>query len=197
MAGLWSAGLPPGRYLVAHLSGGTTEIIDSDEVSPGKLQLDLLGGSTDLNAGQFIDRLGLLMGLAFPAGPELEILARGAGKKTIKLPVSVNGSKISFSGPASHAERLLKQGCRKEDLARAIEICIADSLVTAVRGQHNGSACYCGLLAVGGVTANLFIRGRLISLLDGWKLHFAQPQYAADNAVGLAVQVARRLKNCE
>jgi hypothetical protein len=39
---------------------------------------------------------------------------------------------ISFSGPASEAERLLERGCRPENLARAVEICIADSLNAAV-----------------------------------------------------------------
>jgi N6-L-threonylcarbamoyladenine synthase len=191
MAGLWSAGLPSGRYLVIHLSGGTTEIIDAEEVSPGRLELKLLGGSSDLNAGQFVDRIGKLIGLGFPAGPELEKMAKKGQSGALDLPVAVKKGEISFSGPASHAERLLKRGCCRKDLARAVERCIADSLAEAVKGLPGNGGCYGGLLTVGGVTANLYIRKRLEENLAGWKLYHARPEYASDNAVGLAVQASR------
>ncbi len=192
MAGLWSAGLAQGRYLVMHLSGGTTELISSEEISPGLLKLDLLGGSADLNAGQFIDRLGLAMGLKFPAGQQMEILARESSNNQIKLPIAVKGAAISFSGPASQAERLLNQNCPKEDLARAIENCIADSMSIAVSGLSLKKADYQGLLAVGGVVSNVYIRERLKNNLNDWNLSYARPEFARDNAVGLAVQAARR-----
>ncbi len=191
IAGLWSAGLPQGRYLVIHLSGGTTEILAVNETRPGKLDIEQIGGSSDLNAGQFIDRLGQAMGLSFPAGPQLEDLACKAGSDLPSLPVAVKNGEISFSGPASHAERLLEKGCRREDLARAIEICIADSLSAAVKAIVNNQNDYRALLAVGGVTANLKIRSRLKEKLTDWNIYFAEPTYAADNAVGLAVQAKR------
>ena len=194
MAGLWSAGLKQGRYLTMHLSGGTTEIISSEERSPGRLILTLLSGSTDLNAGQFVDRLGLAMGLGFPAGTKMEYLAMKSSNNLLKLPIAVKGREISFSGPASQAERYLKQGCRKEDLARAIENCIADSLSIAVSNLKVKNFEYQGLLAVGGVTANHYIRERLKQNLTRWKLFFAHPEYASDNAVGLAVQAARSIR---
>lgn len=194
MAGLWSAGLAKGRYLVMHLSGGTTELISSEEISPGLLKIDLLGGSSDLNAGQFIDRLGLAMGLPFPAGPQMEKLAGKSSNDLLKLPIAVKGQKISFSGPSSQAERILKQGCPKEDLARAVENCIADSLIAAVEGLPVKASDYHGLLAVGGVVANRYIRKRLQEGLAGWNLSFAGPEFAGDNAVGLAVQAARYFK---
>ncbi len=194
MAGLWSAGLPSGRYLVTHLSGGTTEIIFAVESSPGCLDLTMLGGSCDLNAGQFIDRFGKQAGLDFPAGPALEKLAQNSIDANLELPLAVKGSEISFSGPASHAERLLAKGFRKEDLARAVEKCITDSLVKAVTALKHGINSYNGILAVGGVTANQFIRKRLSAKLPGQKIFFAAPEYAADNAAGLAVQAARFFK---
>ncbi|MDW7740178.1 MAG: O-sialoglycoprotein endopeptidase [Bacillota bacterium] len=196
-SGLWSAGLGGGRYLVVHLSGGTTEIIDAEETSPGVLKIKLLGGSEDLKAGQFIDRIGRLLNLKFPAGPELEKVASLCEKTSITLPVAVRGNKISFSGPASQAERLLENGCNKEALARAVEICIADSLSTAVNNLKNSPDAYNGLLAVGGVAANRFIRQRLQSKLAGWKIYFAEPRFSSDNAVGLAVQAARLEKSSE
>ncbi|MFO7952376.1 MAG: O-sialoglycoprotein endopeptidase [Bacillota bacterium] len=191
MAGLWSAGLNAGRYLVVHLSGGTTEIISAEEYEPGCLKLELLGGSSDLNAGQFIDRLGKAMGFAFPAGPALEKLAKECKNDHLELPIAVKKNQISFSGPASHAERLLHKGCHKEELARAIERCIADSVINAVTNLSIDRKSFDALLAVGGVISNKFIRSRLKEKLTGWKVYFADPEYAGDNAVGLAVLAAR------
>jgi N6-L-threonylcarbamoyladenine synthase len=192
MGGLWSAGLPEGRYLVWHLSGGTTELLEVLEGPPGTLSLKLIGGTEDLNAGQFIDRLGVKMGLPFPAGRELEKIARGGAPGAVKLPVAVKGTQISFSGPASAAQRLLEKGCPPEDLARAVETCIADSLFSAVNSLPSPER-YDALLLVGGVAANSFIRERLAARLEGWTVKGADPRFAGDNAVGLAVQACRRL----
>ncbi len=194
LAGLWSAKAPEGKYLVLHLSGGTTEIISAEVLSSGHLKLRLLAGSSDLNAGQFIDRVGQGLGLSFPAGPELEDLASSAAQEAIDLPVAVKGSEISFSGPASQAERLLQKGCDRANLARAVEICIADSLYRALCNLAIKTGDYNGLLTVGGVTANRYIRNRLKKKLPKWEFYSAEPQYASDNAVGLALQAARVYK---
>jgi N6-L-threonylcarbamoyladenine synthase len=191
MAGLWSAGLPPGRYLVLHLSGGTTELLAAEESTPGNLAITLQGGAADLNAGQFIDRIGVAMGLKFPAGPALERLARGGNTGAVVLPVAQKGTAFSFSGPASHARRLLERGCPRADLARAVEVCVADSLVRAIKSL-DGAAGFRALLLVGGVAANLFIREYIRQGLPELPLHCAAAEFSGDNAVGLAVLAARK-----
>lgn len=190
-AGLWSAGLPPGRYLAVHLSGGTTELLGVEETAGGLLAITALGGGADLHAGQFVDRIGLALGFAFPAGPALEHCARRGETGAIRLPVAVQGTSISFSGPASEAQRLLERGCNGCDLARAVELCIADSLAAALRAVED-SGSYEGILIVGGVAANLFIRERLRRGLSEKPLYFAAPEFAGDNAAGLAVLARRR-----
>jgi len=194
LAGLWSCGLPRGRYLSVHLSGGTTEIVAADEVKPGCLELEMLGQGSDLNAGQFIDRLGRLMGLDFPAGPQLEKLAAAGREGAVNLPVAVKANQISFSGPATRAELLLQEGVSKEDLARAVEICIADSLVAAIGNLAPTVSFYDAILVVGGVASNRFIRERLAKKFGSGSLFFPAPEFASDNAVGLAVQAARCFK---
>lgn len=194
MAGLWSAGLPEDRYLVVHLSGGTSEIILAEEKGQGHLKLSLAGGSCDLKAGQFVDRLGLAMGLSFPAGPEMEQLARRSENDQLKLPLAVSGSQISFSGPASQAMRMHEKGYAREDLARAVEICLADSVSQAIDNLTFSEHDQPAILAVGGVMANQFIRDRMAQKLPGRKLYFAEAQYSSDNAVGLAVQASRRCR---
>lgn len=195
-AGLWSAGLTPGRYLAVHLSGGTTELLSVKEKEGAHLKISLVGGGTDLHAGQFVDRVGVAMGLGFPAGPALEEYARRGRSGAITLPVAVKGTGISFSGPASHAQRLLEHGCNRHDLARAVELCIADSLAEALHAA-NDPGIYEGILIVGGVAANSYIRERLAQRGPGIPLHFAAPAFAGDNAAGLAVLAARRYTKME
>ena len=192
MAGLWSAGLKEGRYLTVHFSGGTSEILEAEELSPGRLKIALLGGSSDLNAGQLIDRIGRLLGLPFPAGPALEALAQRAGANLPVLPVAVKEAKISFSGPATCAQRLVESGTPAAELARAVEICIADSLIKAISGLKLNPEHFAGLLCVGRVMANRFIASRLENNLKPWPVYYARPQYATDCAVGQAI-LARRL----
>src|SRR5690606_9124897 len=55
-------------FLAIHLSGGTTELLQVEKKGEG-FDITLLGGTRDLNAGQLVDRVGVAMGLPFPAGP--------------------------------------------------------------------------------------------------------------------------------
>lgn len=191
-AALWSCGLPPGPYLAVHLSGGTTELLSVVVKEGASLEIARIGGGSDLHAGQFVDRVGVAMGLSFPAGSALEDWARRGRSGGVTLPVAVKGTAISFSGPASHALRLLQRGVDPHDLARAVETCIADSLFSAVNSLPSPER-YDALLLVGGVAANSFIRERLAARLEGWTVKGADPRFAGDNAVGLAVQACRRL----
>lgn len=75
LAGKWSAGGPDDeRFLFLHASGGTTDLLTAEKDGNGSYKLTEIGGSIDLHAGQFIDRIGVSLGLQFPAGPALENL---------------------------------------------------------------------------------------------------------------------------
>lgn len=188
-AAAWSAGVElPQRFLAVHLSGGTSELL-LVTVRPGGYHVQLLGGTEDLHAGQFVDRVGVALGLDFPAGPVLEKLAAGSTER-LGIPSAVDGYKFSFSGPETHAQRLIKQGAKAADVARAVEQCIATTLEKVLRRAVQQEGIKEVLLA-GGVAANSYIRGRLKKRLEhravGARLVFAQPQYSTDNAVGIAL----------
>ncbi|HHX78048.1 MAG TPA: O-sialoglycoprotein endopeptidase, partial [Firmicutes bacterium] len=104
LAGLISAGVVWENFWAFHLSGGTTELL-AVEIKGAAITINKIGGSSDIAAGQFIDRIGVKYGLGFPAGPKLEALARAA-KGSCSLPVAVKGNSVSFSGPLTQAERL-------------------------------------------------------------------------------------------
>ncbi|MHB1421547.1 MAG: Kae1-like domain-containing protein [Bacillota bacterium] len=191
-AGIWSSGMPGiNDFLAVHLSGGTSELLRIRH-QPGAacFEEELLGGTTDLHAGQLVDRVGVCIGLPFPAGKELEKLAQGTQESGIRIPSSVKGYHFSFSGPETHARRLLGQGVPPEEVARAIEHCIATTLEKVLRLAVEQTGIKQALV-VGGVSANQYIRQRLRERLEhpavGAQLFFADPQFSTDNAVGVAL----------
>ena len=183
-AALWALELAwTEPFLSVHLSGGTTEIL---LVTPHKagFTCEILG-SSDLPAGQFVDRVGVALGLPFPAGPALEQLAAQAPQAELRLKTAVKGCEISFSGPESAAQRLIKAGANGPELAQAVFANIGRSLSKALRQAANQSGCQKVLLA-GGVAANQQIKQQVQAECAGLQIHFAPPAYAGDNAVGIA-----------
>ena len=113
--------------------------------------------------------------------------------ETVDVPVSVRGTTVSFSGPESHIQRLISAaGGSKAEIARAVESCIAASLLRLVRNawKEYGQK---PVLFIGGVMANDFIRRRLDGSLPGHCL-FADARYSGDNAVGAALYAREKAK---
>ncbi|MDR7865295.1 MAG: O-sialoglycoprotein endopeptidase [Sporomusaceae bacterium] len=193
LAGAWSAGGPAAaRFLAVHASGGTTEIALVTREAAG-LKVEALGGTSDIAAGQLIDRIGVALGLPFPAGPSLEELALAAQDIPATLPVAVRGLKLSFAGPETQALRLLAKGDTPAAVAAGVQNCVADSLLglceAAIAATGAGA-----ILFVGGVLANTYIRARITATLgaSGVSLHFPAARYSGDNAVGAACRALVR-----
>ena len=81
------------KVLLFHISGGTTDLLLCDEVRT----ITQLGTSTDLYAGQAVDRVGVKLGFAFPAGAEVSRLA-AACPEEIRPKSSVRGCSAVFRG---------------------------------------------------------------------------------------------------
>lgn len=176
--------------LVWHLSGGTTELLlvkPALENNGAGYHIEKIGGSSDLHVGQFIDRVGVSIGLSFPAGPALEKLA-WESNTTHSLPVAVNGLSLSFSGPAAAAERAVKDGIDNLVIARQVFNCISKTLfkVTGLAVQQYKLN---RVLLVGGVASNQIIRDFLI--FEGGKkdiyYEFGPKELSSDNAVGVGL----------
>jgi N6-L-threonylcarbamoyladenine synthase len=137
-AALWSGKLAWREpFLAAHLSGGTSELLLATPREAG-FDLKIVGGS-DLPAGQFIDRVGVALGLPFPAGPALEQLALSAPPTALRLKGSLKGAEMSFSGPESAAQRLIGQGVEATALAGAVFDNIGQSLGKALQAAAAAS----------------------------------------------------------
>ena len=90
-------------FLAFHVSGGTTELlyISDGVITPA-------GRTLDINAGQAIDRIGVMLGLHFPFGPELEALA---GDITpLKPKICVRELDCNLSGLENKVSEMLKKG---------------------------------------------------------------------------------------
>ncbi len=129
-----------------YVSGVNTQVIVYEN---GKYRV--VGETLDLGLGNMLDKLGRVLGLGFPAGPEMEKLARKG--KYVELPYVVKGMDVSFSGILTKVEQLYKKGWSKEDLCFSVqETCFA--MVTEIAERAMANAGKKELLLVGGVGAN-------------------------------------------
>ena len=185
-ASLWSAGrldLMKTPHLAWHLSGGTTELL---LVTPdGKnVRAEKLGGTSDISAGQLIDRTGKLLGLQFPAGKAIDALSRTSDCKN-KYRVKLHGLEFSFSGIQNQAEKFFADTQSPADTARFVMNCIVGCITDATRAalaQNPGLA----VVFSGGVASNSMLRERMREFSPV----FAEPQFSTDNAMGVAVLTA-------
>ncbi|NLF28833.1 MAG: O-sialoglycoprotein endopeptidase [Clostridiales bacterium] len=184
-AAMVGSGLPDGGFLAAHLSGGTTEAL---RVSPG-LAIERLNGSSDLHAGQLVDRVGVKMGLPFPAGPALEALAR-IGEARSAMPLSHRDGNVSFSGVEAEAMRMLDAGKSKEDVAAEVFSYLARAVAHMVADAHRRTRLENALIS-GGVASSGLLRELLparLSRLDcPVSIHWGRPELSGDNACGVAL----------
>ena len=172
-------------FLAMHLSGGTTDLLKVS-ISGGLIDdIECIGGSDDLHAGQFVDRVGVKMALAFPSGPSLEKLARTAEDRSIRLPSSVKGLNCSFSGQESLCQRLLESGAEHSAIAYAVYDCLARTfskmLLFAMERTNMKN-----VLLSGGVSGSLLLRELLLERMQT-TLFYAPAGLSADNAVGAAL----------
>ncbi|MBE6959152.1 MAG: DNA-binding protein [Ruminococcaceae bacterium] len=186
-ASLWSAGrldLMDTPHLAWHLSGGTTELL-LVEPDGRNVRCTRIGGTTDISAGQLIDRTGQLLGLPFPSGKHLDALSREAVGKTL-FKVKCNGSEFSLSGVQNKVQQFYQTtGDAAETAAYALR-CVAYAVHKAT---EYALLEYPGLSVVfsGGVASNSMLR----ELTADLQPVFSEPQYSTDNAMGVAVLAHR------
>ena len=192
-AAAWSAGrleLLDRPFLAWHLSGGTTELLRVEPAEDGvSLRTEILGGASDISAGQLIDRAGVLMGLQFPAGKALDALY-GQADACRAYRVKRKELTFSLSGMENQVKKLLEEGEKPANTARFVLDTVID---VVLRTTQEAQQCCPGLpvLCSGGVASNTQLRAALERTCGAL---FAQPRYAADNAMGTAVLTWRAME---
>ena len=186
-ASLWSAGcmeLMDQPHLAWHLSGGTTELL-LVEPEGKNVRCTKIGGTTDISAGQLIDRTGQLLELRFPSGKHLDELSKEAVMKDT-FRVKCAEMQFSLSGVQNKVQQFhATHNAPAETAAYALR-CVAKAVYLA---SEQALKAYPGLRIVfsGGVASNSMLR-QVLAPLDPV---FSPPQFATDNAMGVAVLTHR------
>ena len=168
-------------FISFHVSGGTTEALITNKSQNG-YSCEIAGGSNDASCGQIIDRAGVMMGLDFPCGKELDALSLGSTKKLTKC-VSIKDTYFSMSGLENKVQKFISDGEEFSDIARFIFESIASSLekcTMALREKHGNLP----VIYAGGVMGNSIIRQKLSEMND---VYFASSELSSDNACGTAL----------
>ena len=173
-----------GEFYAFHVSGGTTEALLVHADGPD-IRVRVVGKTLDLNAGQAVDRVGVMLGCSFPCGIELERLALEC-PEAVRGRASLKGCDCCLSGVQNQCEALFKKGVPKEYIAKYCLSCVE----TAIAGMTQEICHTYGekpILYAGGIMSNSLIRKSLSERFGG---SFAAPEFSSDNSAGIAVLAA-------
>lgn len=188
-AAAWSAGrldLLDKPFLAWHLSGGTTELL---RVEPAGVAISaqVIGGTMDISAGQLIDRTGVLLGLDFPAGKVLDAFAREAAGRCKAFAVKTEKFGFSLSGMENKVKALAEAGEEKAEIARFVLDTLSSVIQRVTVAAQNAYPGF-PVLCSGGVASNSRLRYQLTEYCQAV---FSAPEYATDNAMGVAILTHR------
>jgi N6-L-threonylcarbamoyladenine synthase len=192
------AGFQPNISLI--VSGGHTLLV----LVASELKHRVLGSTVDDAAGECFDKTGKLMGLAYPAGPEIDRLAEQGNPKAFNFPRPLlhdAGDDFSFSGLKTSVRyflrdnpKLLDDAQRVRDLCASVQAAIVEVLVakTIRAAKRNGVCC---VTASGGVICNRALRHELTLACktNGFTLHLAEKSLCTDNAAMIGILAERKL----
>lgn len=169
-------------FIAFHLSGGTTEALlvtpDDHEI----VKAELIAESTDLKAGQAVDRTGVMLGLKFPCGAELDRMAQ-ASKREFKIKPSMKNLNCSLSGVENKARQMLERNESNNDTAKFVISYIAETIDEMAKRIIEAYGRL-PIVFAGGVASNSIIQQKLGKKYNAY---FASPEFSCDNAAGIAI----------
>lgn len=176
------------EFLAFHISGGTTELLHVKRKAVG-FDVAIVGETLDINAGQLIDRAGVLLGLKFPCGMELEKLA--VQGKTAKLHTCIKNGSCNLSGAENKIIQMYNSGEAAENIARYAIDFVCETILGMSRYAREAHRSL-PILYAGGVMRDNIIRDRLTGEMEN--IYFAENELSSDNAVGTAYLGLEALK---
>ncbi len=164
-----------------YVSGGNTQIIAYDS---GRYRV--FGETLDIAIGNCLDQFSRSVGLGHPGGPKIEEMAKKSGKY-IKLPYTVKGMDLSFSGLLTAAIRKYESGESIEDVCYSLQE-TAFSMLVEVTERAISHAKKTEVLLCGGVAANNRLREMLAVMSEEHFVDFFMPpmKYCGDNGAMIA-----------
>jgi len=203
----WIAGTPPKAdfdnfqpNVSLIVSGGHTMLVHVEAA----LQHRVLGSTMDDAAGECFDKVGKLIGLAYPAGPEIDRLGEQGNSKAFNFPrplLNEANDDFSFSGLKTSVRyflrdhpRLLEDAQTIRNLCASVQAAIVEVLVkkTVRAAKRLGVRC---VTASGGVTCNRALRKELATACQraGCLLRLAERNLCTDNAAMIGILAEQKL----
>ena len=182
------------------VSGGHTMLVKVES----ELKHRVLGSTVDDAAGECFDKTGKLMGLPYPAGPEIDRLAEQGNPKAYDFPRPLlhdASDDFSFSGLKTSVRYFLRDHPgilddeqRVRDLCASIQAAIVEVLVKKTIRAAKRNQVHC-VTASGGVTCNRALRRELGRACEreGLTLQLAEKSLCTDNAAMIAILAERKL----
>ena len=169
------------KFLAFHVSGGTTDLVFCEPDDELIVKITPVSSSSDLKAGQAVDRIGVKMGIPFPAGIGVEKLAEKSGE-IYKNKIKLKDGFCSLSGLENKCLKMLENGETKEDTAKFLLCYIADT-ITAMTEFALKEFGDLPIVFAGGVMSNKIIKEIITSRFDA---SFAESEFSCDNAAGIS-----------
>lgn len=165
-----------------HFSGGTTEAILVDGSKS-----EIVGGSRDLAYGQVLDRIGVAMGMAFPAGEAMDRIAENGRKHpSIFTKIKVQDGYVNLSGIETQGQRMFADYPQEEVLDDLFEKLSASVLEMTLQLSEKYNIK--NFIYAGGVSCSQYMRQYLMNRLTGkLNIAFGRSELSSDNAVGVAL----------
>lgn len=184
---------PKFPFLCLTVSGGHTQIV----VVRDFLDMEVIGSTMDDAAGEAFDKTGKLLGLEYPAGPQIDQLARQGEARFVFPEPQVPGLDFSFSGLKTSILYFLKREIKKDPQfieKNLVDICasVQERIVSILINKLIQAAEQTGIQEVaiaGGVSANSALRQSLerTGQDQGWQTYIPALEYCTDNAAMIAV----------
>ncbi|NLY81213.1 MAG: hypothetical protein GX078_00340 [Clostridiales bacterium] len=167
------------KFIAYHLSGGTTEalLIENDNIK-------IIGGTKDISIGQLIDRIGVKLGMDFPAGKEMDELAIKNDAIINPTPIRLNDGYFNLSGVETQCMKAIDQNFGMEIIPGLFNA-ISQLLVYETK-YLSDKYLISDFIFTGGVSSSEYIRNYLPGKVDA-NLFFGAPELSGDNAVGIAL----------
>ena len=185
---------PTFPFLGVTISGGHTQFILVEE----HFKMKIIGQTLDDAIGEAFDKCGKKIGLDYPAGPEIDTLAREGDELKYEFPLpKVKNGNISYSGTKTafinflHKNKLKNKNFIDDnlnDICASIQKNLIDNLLNKVESlssENNLKTIVFG----GGVSANSYLKARMknASKTNNWKVYIPKLEYSTDNAAMIGI----------
>lgn len=190
---------PEFPFVALLVSGGHTQLINVMAIG----QYQLLGESIDDAAGEAFDKTAKLLGLDYPGGPALSLMAQQGQVDRFIFPRPMTdrpGLDFSFSGLKTFAANTIRNNRMDQqtaaDIARAFEDAVVDTLVIKCKRALEQTGAK-RLVMAGGVSANRTLRLKMAESITkiGGQVFYARPEFCTDNGAMIALAGMIRLKS--